>query len=249
MSIGIFDSGLGGLSIYKNLQKLMPFEDFIYLADQKNYPYGEKTPQQIKNVALACVKFLLSKNVKLIIVACNTVCSYALELLQKISPVPVIGVIQSACKIMGDISAIKSLGLIATKATIQREIYSNFLIKQNSQLKIFPLATPTFAGLIEKNLVEDKIKQEISTVLAPLKKQQIDYLLLGCTHYSFLGPMIESFFDNQIQLIDPSIYCASFIKSEMDLLNLNKVFSKMGKTTFFTTKDKIKFTQKVKDLC
>lgn len=200
--IGIFDSGIGGTSIFKEIHKLLPLEHILYLADSKNAPYGEKTKEEITSLSFKNVDLLLSKNCKLIVVACNTATTSSIKELREKYKVPFIG-IEPAIKPAALNSKTKAIGILATKGTLSSELFA-----QTTDLiaKDIELIEVVGNGLVEA--VEDgeqgseKTHQLLKKLLAPMIEKKIDHLVLGCSHYPYLVPSIKKILPAHVQIID-----------------------------------------------
>lgn len=204
--IGVFDSGIGGLIALTALAKALPQENLLYLGDTARVPYGDRSPEIVKNYARECTQFLLNHSVKLIVVACNTVSAIALAEIEKISPVPVIGVIKPAVSAVLLNSENKKIGIIGTRVTVQSRSYEHEIYKtrERTDLFIYAQACPLFVPLIEEGWHEDPfIYPIVEKYLQPLKEEKIDALILGCTHYPLLKKVIGEIMPNVI-LIDPA---------------------------------------------
>ncbi|MGB9770970.1 MAG: glutamate racemase [Candidatus Kapaibacteriota bacterium] len=202
--IGIFDSGVGGLSVLKQFIKYMPFESYIYLGDTARVPYGNKSANTIKQYARECTNFLLARDVKLIVVACHTVSSVALEEVEKVSDVPVVGMIKPAAKSALVTSKTKRIGVIGTRATISSGSYQNTLVNanQNSDVEVFSKACPLFVPLVEEGFILHPATKLIAAeYLSDYKNLGIDTLILGCTHYPLLSKVISEILPD-VELID-----------------------------------------------
>ncbi len=237
-AIGLFDSGVGGLSIWKAVQQLLPNENTIYLADNKNMPYGDRTKDEIIALSEKNTEFLLENNVKLIIVACNTASTNAIPHLRRKYKIPFIR-IQPAIKPAGLQTKTGKIGLLATKGTLK----SNML----EELKqIIPVKDVEIIGQVGKGLVEiieqDKSSSDesfdlLTQYLRPMMEENIDQLVLGCTHYPFLIPQIRKIVGNGVNIVEPSFAIARQTKrvlQESDLLNQQ---SKFGVHLFYANKD------------
>ncbi|MEX0940385.1 MAG: glutamate racemase [Candidatus Babeliales bacterium] len=210
--IGFLDSGLGGLTILKKFLEYTP-SNYLYLADIKNIPYGQKTPEQLKKIALANVDFLLLQGVEAIIIACHTLTAHTIDYLRARYPeLPIIGVIKPVIQSLCDISA-KKIGIIATTATIQSNIYYDLLQSLNQFESIFQQACPDLVPLIEAYpMNQSAIKNKLIEYLQSLKKENIDCLILGCTHYSLIKYYISELLPDCLiigaerQMVDYSSY-------------------------------------------
>ena len=214
LPIGLFDSGIGGLTVLKELLKLLPHENFIYFADNLHLPLGDKTEEEILKYARETALFLLSKKIKLLIVACNTTSSLALEGLQKLMPIPVVGVIQPLVR---EAALLKTkIGVIATQATVKTGIYLKKLKKSCPQSLVFEKACPRLVPLIEKgDFLSRELKKVVEDYLEPLKKAKIEQLLLGCTHYPLIKELCESYLGSKTKIIEASRPCAKEVKKQL----------------------------------
>ena len=211
--IGIFDSGLGGLTVLSSIKKKYPKEKFLYVGDTAFLPYGSKTADTIINRTHKIVKFLISKKVKGIIVACNSASSVALKSLQAAYDIPIIGVIESSITLALKNQSIKSIGLLGTTTTVNSKAYENVLTAKTKSVTLSSIACPLFVPLVEEGWIS-KNTQIISTIaqeyLASLfnKNQKIESIILGCTHYPILLTQIKKAIDqlgydaNEIDFID-----------------------------------------------
>ncbi len=202
MKIGIFDSGIGGLTVFKEISKKLPTFEIIYLGDTARLPYGIKSKKTVDSYSINNVSFLQAQGCDIIVIACNTASSYSTSLIKKKFNLPIFDVISS-----GVDSAIKSsttrLGVIGTSSTIQSKSYVNILKKRINKIKIFTKACPIFVPIIEQGLFRKKYYKEIiEENLQGLKKKRIDSLILGCTHYPLIKKEIKNFFGDKVFLID-----------------------------------------------
>lgn len=214
--IGVFDSGIGGLTALRKLAELLPNEDLLYLGDTARVPYGNRSPETIAHYAQECVEFLLTHSVKQILVACNTASAVALTTIEQISPVPVIGVIKPAVtKALHH--RYQRIGIIGTRATIHSRSYELEIEAQSSgaQVLVFPQACPLFVPLIEEGWRHHPVAFSVAQeYLAPLQEANIDALILGCTHYPFLEDVIRSVLP-EVQLIDSGAEAAALAAAQV----------------------------------
>jgi len=205
--IGVFDSGVGGLTIVPHLMKRLPQERLIYFGDTARTPYGSKALSTIKKFTEEIVEFLLEKKVKMIAIACNTVTSSCLEDLQNKYPdVPIVGVIEPAVKkVLYRAKSNARIGVIGTKVTIENKAYSSVIKKQNNNLTVYEKACPIFVPLIEEGLIDSEITDlAVQHYLQEFNKvKPIDYLVLGCTHYPLIKKSIFKTLPN-VEIINPS---------------------------------------------
>jgi glutamate racemase len=209
--IGVFDSGIGGLSVLKQLLRFLPYEKYIYLGDTARVPYGNRSNEIVREYAEQSTEFLLNKNVKLIVVACNTVSSVALDAVKKMAGnIPVIGMIYPASAAALRATVKKKIGIIGTRATINSKSYEKGLkeLVNDDTLEVFSKACPLFVPLVEEGMIRHKVSLEIAEeYLQELKTQNIDTLVLGCTHYPLLSQLIGELMPG-VELIDSGEHAA-----------------------------------------
>ncbi len=234
-AIGIFDSGLGGLTVAKQIIKLLPHENIIYLGDTARVPYGPRSPEIIKKFSEENTEFLLSKKVKCIVIACNTSSAVAADHLKnKYREVPIFEVINPAAKDASK-SGIK-IGVIGTRATVASKAYEKDIKKYSKSAKIFSLSCPLFVPFIEEGEIKSLgLKEVARTYLSKLKVIKIDTLVMGCTHYPIIEDVIVRVVGNQVKIIDPG---KSVAKEVLDYLSKNKMLNEqktIGSRNFFVT--------------
>ena len=202
-SIGVFDSGVGGLTVVKELMRFLPNEKIVYFGDTARVPYGIKSKQTIVKFSLENILFLLKQEVKIIVVACNTSSSIALPILRRHFKMPSIGVISPGVKEAVYATRNKRIGVIATKATINSHAYERQIKRIDSSIKVFNQACPLLVPLAEEGWASQKATYDIATFyLKPLKKSRIDTLILGCTHYPLLKRVFKHILGSRVRLID-----------------------------------------------
>jgi glutamate racemase len=221
--IGVFDSGIGGLSVVKEIQRLLPHEEILYFGDTERVPYGEKSPETIQRFSSQIAELLFSRGVKALVVACHTASAYALDQIQASFPIPAIGVIScgvAACINVGDVAHI---GVIGTRATIRSSLYQLLLREQLPQVKVTAAPCPLFVPLAEEGYWEREASHLIARdYLAPLKEAGIDTLLLGCTHYPLLRPLIQKAMGPEVRLVDSATATAQSLLLLLDQEGLRK---------------------------
>lgn len=201
--IGMFDSGIGGLTVYKEIKKLLPCEEIVYLGDTARVPYGTKSEKTIRRYSFENTLFLLDYSIKLLVVACNTSTAYALNSLSTALRFPVIGVIEPGASAALKKTKNGRIGVIGTRATIESKAYFNTLKKLNPDLEIFSTACPLFVPLVEEGLIYDDItKLVIKKYLDQILNNNIDTLILGCTHYPILKTAIKEFVGESVEIVD-----------------------------------------------
>ena len=218
--IGIFDSGLGGLSICKEIVKILPNESIIYLADSLNAPYGEKTKQQIIDLSIKNTTLLLSKGCKLIVVACNTATTNAIDVLRELFDVPFIG-IEPATKPAALHTKTGKIGVLATKGTLKSKLFLNTSEQYRERLEIIEAEGHNLVRLIEKGDLEATIPL-LKKYLQPMLNAKADNIVLGCTHYPFLIPIIKELVPANVNIVDSGEAVA---KQTYKILNQQKLFA------------------------
>lgn len=219
--LGIFDSGVGGLTVVRAVQELLPHEDIIYLGDTARLPYGSKSPETIRHFADEDVRFLISKGVKAIVVACNTATAHAFPQLLQQYRVPIIGVIQPGVEAVLEDENAARIGIIATRGTIRSHAYQHALAQRRTGLLIHGQAAPLLVPLVEENWIDHPATREVlKTYLDPLLERGIDTLMLACTHYPLLIPVLKDLLPESIRLVDSATTCAEHLKRELTRLEL-----------------------------
>lgn len=223
--IGIFDSGVGGTSIWKELHSLLPFENTIYLADSKHAPYGPKGKDRIIELCIKNTEYLLSQNCKLIIVACNTATTNAIKVLRDKYNVPFIG-IEPAIKPAALNTKTKAIGILATKGTLSSELFNKTSVTFTSDINVIEQTGEGIVQLIENGkLNSEEMKALLKIYLKPMLDAEIDYLVLGCTHYPYLIPILNNILPKKVKIIDSGEAVAKQTKAILrknNLLNLSK---------------------------
>ena len=232
-AIGIFDSGIGGLTVLSEIRKRMPYDDIVYFGDTARVPYGSKSANTIKRFATEAILFLINLNVKFIVCACNTVSALALPQLQQQFNVPMIDVIEPGVKGALQKTKNQKIGIIGTRATIGTQIYETLLKKINPSLSTWSIATPLLTSLVEEDWI-DKAETEsiIRQYLQPLLENHVDTLILGCTHYPFLKKKLMNVVGPRTELIDSAEWTAIATQQKLRELQLASS-SGEGKTKFY----------------
>jgi glutamate racemase len=220
-AIGVFDSGVGGLTVLKEIISLLPDEDIIYLGDTARVPYGSKPRPTIVQYALEDARFLLEQKVKALVVACNTICTLAMTELRQEFNLPIIGVIGSASRAAVEETKKKAIGVIGTEGTINSGVYYQTIKQLDNEVEIYSQACPLFVPLVEEGLLEGEIPQKVADMyLSELAKKPIDVLTLGCTHYPLLREPISKCMGPQITVLDPAMAVAGELKQRLSQNNL-----------------------------
>ncbi len=227
--IGVFDSGIGGLTVVKALRDLLPNENIVYLGDTARVPYGPKSPETVRRYAVELAGMLMLKNAKTLVVACNTVSSVALPLLTKKFPVPVIGVIEPGARAALLATRNRHIGVIGTRATIRSGAYEKALRARDNDVRVSSRACPLLVPLIEEGLLDDVVTDRmIMGYLQPMVADGIDTLVLGCTHYPLLTDAITRALKREIMLVDSAQNCAHAVEETLERQSLRATPSNRG---------------------
>lgn len=243
-SIGIFDSGFGGLTVMRAIIDLLPQENIVYLGDTAHLPYGEKSPEAIRSFSLTYSNFLVEQNIKLLVIACHTACTVAFDLIQECLPIPVVGVIEPAIAHLETVVQHGDIVILGTRRTIESKVYQKKIKQRMPSNHLIAVACPLFVPLIEEGWHEHKLAElAVLEYLGHLQGKTIDAVLLACTHYPLLKSLLEKNLvgEKTIAFIDPAMSCAQSIKkvlTEKVLLNSSTVHPSYK---FFVTDDPDKF--------
>ena len=212
--IGVFDSGLGGLTVVRELRRRLPAEKILYLGDLAHLPYGTKSTDEIRRLSVACARFLLKKKIKALVIACNSASSVAFKLLSKMLPVPVLDVISPAVEEALASTRNFRVGVIATYATIESGSYARSLEERSAEAQYFLKPCPLFVPLAEEGWLDDVVALEAARkYLTPIKKKKVDTLILGCTHYPLLEKVIAKVMGPKVRLVDSAAPTALRLKA------------------------------------
>jgi len=233
--IGIFDSGIGGLTVVRALRKLLPGEDLIYLGDTGRYPYGTKSPDVVQRYSFENTEFLVDKGIKLLVVACNTSTAVALDALQARYDIPVVGVVEPGADAAVRATRNRKVGVIATEGTIRSGEYTRALRRRRADLEIYTRACPLFVPLAEEGWTDNEVAQLAARqYLGSLAQSGIDTLILGCTHYPLLRSVIRRTIGNGVRLIDSGVVTAAVVDRVLGERQLQRT-SRSGNGSFFVT--------------
>lgn len=221
--IGVFDSGVGGLTVAREIMRQIPNEKIVYFGDTARVPYGSKSKETVTRFSKQIVRFLQTHQVKTIVVACNTASAYALEELEREIAIPIIGVVKPGAKVAAEVTRNGKIGVIATEATIGSRIYSQYIKRLNKDVTIYGKACPLFVPLVEEGLWKDPVTDEIARrYLSELIDIDIDTLILGCTHYPLIRSTLGRIIGEDVTLVNPAYETARELKellAEKELLN------------------------------
>lgn len=238
--IGIFDSGVGGLTVFREIRRRFPYEDIIYFGDTARVPYGPKSPETIIQYSIQNARFLLQNRAKIIVVACNTASALALPVLQNLSPVPVIGVIQPGAQAAVESSRNKKIGIIGTYGTVNSGAYQKAIRSLDANIEVLARACPLFVSLVEEGWEDHAVTHQIaSEYLAPFINSDYDTLILGCTHYPILKETLKIVTKNKINLIDSAEVIADCLAAELP----ESETAIAGKNLFYVSDNEEKFSR------
>jgi len=240
--IGVFDSGVGGLTVVSQLQKILPEEDIVYFGDTARVPYGTKSKETVTKFSVENVEFLMENDVKLVVVACNTASSLGLDFLKRCFRVPITGVIEPGAK--GAAAATRSgrVGVIGTRATVSSRAYEKAIRRINPKISVFAQSCPLFVPLAEEGWLKKSVTADIASVyLAPLKARRIDTLILGCTHYPLLKDVIQAAIGGNVLLIDSAKEVAREARVILDSGGLLNRPGRTGRSCFYVSDEPGRF--------
>jgi glutamate racemase len=242
--IGVFDSGIGGLTVVKRLASTLPNESIIYFGDTARVPYGSKSNSTVIEYSIQNTKFLLQKNIKALVVACNTASSIAIPDLKKMFDIPIIGMIEPGSSMALKKSKSNKIGVIGTRATIGNLAYSKEIKRLNHSAHVVEKPCPLFVPLAEEGWIKHQATYEIAEeYLKELREAGIDTLVLGCTHYPILSEVIQEVIGGNVTLIDSGVASSEVIKSDLEKLDLLSDSNKPGVQEYYVSDIPAKFKE------
>lgn len=245
--IGVFDSGVGGLTVVREIMRQIPNEKIIYFGDTARVPYGSKSRETVVRFSEQIVRFLRTFDVKTIVVACNTASAYALDALEQDIDIPIIGVVRPGARAAAEVTRNGKIGVIATEATINSNIYTKYITGLNENYTIYGKACPLFVPLVEEGLWEDPVTDEIARrYLAGLIDIDIDTLILGCTHYPLIRSALGRIMGDRVTLVNPAYETAIELRqmlADMDMLGDEKPGLGSNQYRFFVSDKAEKFVR------
>lgn len=207
--IGVFDSGVGGLTVAREIMRQIPNERIVYFGDTARVPYGSKSKDTVTMYSRQIIRFLKTEGVKAIVIACNTASAYALDTMVKEFDIPIIGVVKPGAKVAVDTTKNGRVGLIGTDATIQSGVYDKYIKELNSDIEVIGKACPLFCPLVEEGMLNDTITNQVAErYLSYLKDKDIDTLIMGCTHYPLISSTIGEIMGDKVNLVNPAFETA-----------------------------------------
>ena len=242
--VGIFDSGIGGLTVARAIYERLPYESTIYFGDTARVPYGPKSPDTVRRYSLEILHWLLAQGVKAVVIACNTSTAHALEALQGASPVPVIGVIDPGAR--AAVSAMRRgpIGVIGTAGTIASNAYARAIQAASPGTAVEQKACPLFVPLVEEGWFDHPAAELIAAeYLAPMKRARVEVLVLGCTHYPLLKPLLQRTLGPEIRLIDSGEETAASVQAALRSSGLDAPPNATPEHRFVVSDDEARFRQ------
>lgn len=237
-AIGFLDSGVGGLTVVKQAMKQLPNESLYYIGDNARCPYGPRPAEEVLEFTWELTQFLLKKEIKMLVIACNTATAVALEEIRKRVDIPVVGVILPGSRAAIKYSTNNRIGVIGTKGTIESHVYERTIKDKDQAIEVLSLSCPKFVPLVESNQSSSSIaKKVVSESLQPLVKANLDTLILGCTHYPLLRPLIQNVMGEGVTLVDSGAETVSEVSTLLDYFDIaeNASNSEPTEYRFFTT--------------
>lgn len=215
--IGVFDSGVGGLTVAREIMRQIPNERIVYFGDTARVPYGSKSQDTIIRYSRQIIRFLKTKGVKAIVVACNTASAYALETIRPELDIPIIGVVKPGAKVAAQTTKNGKIGVIGTEGTVKSGIYTEMIHKENSRAEVMGKACPLFVPLVEEGWMKDPVTETVARrYLKPFQESDIDTLILGCTHYPLLRSMVGQIMGEAVHLVNPAYETAVELKQLLE---------------------------------
>ena len=242
-AIGVFDSGLGGLTAVREIQRIMPGEDIIYFGDTGRVPYGTRSRETIIRYTKDDIDFLLKHDIKLIVAACGTASSVALPELYDKYDIKIMGVLEAACKKAVSITKNNRIGVIGTAGTVKSGKYAELINELNPKMQVFSQACPLFVPLVENGYAESRAAELIAKdYLLPLKNEKVDTLILGCTHYPLLTKVISDIMGDEVSLLSPGALAAQEARGYLERENLLSD-KELGTSEFYVSDSVENFAQ------
>lgn len=245
--IGVLDSGIGGITVLKELKKILPNENFVYLGDTKNFPYGEKSKDEIIDYTRTNIKLLLNENVKLVVIACGTATSQALDMVKTEFEIPIIGIIEPTVNYISKLK-LNKIGVIATTGTIRSGVWEKKIKEKNKNINVINRACPLLASIAEEGKAksEESLKA-IHEYMKIFKEHNVDTIILGCTHYPIYNEIIKNEFEYDVNLINTGISVANDVKRLLEDNNMkNNV--KNGEDKVIVTENISEFDKKIEKI-
>lgn len=242
--IGVFDSGVGGLTVAREVMRQLPDENIVYFGDTARVPYGSKSKDNIIRYCRQIIRFLQTKDVKAIVIACNTATALALDVVKKEFDIPIIGVIEPGARAAVSETRNKQIGVIGTEATIQSQMYTQVIQGMDPEMKVYGKPCPLFVPLVEEGFAKHHIAEEVIDIyLNEMKASGIDTMILGCTHYPLLRSRIMKYFGDSIHLVNPAYETAMDLKKILEEEGIANNRESLTKYEFYVSDTAEKFKQ------
>lgn len=242
--LGVFDSGLGGLTVVRALVSAMPSESMVYLGDTARLPYGNKSKTTVTRLSLEALRFLEHFGIKILVVACNSASALALSALEDEASVPVLGVVEAGAARAVETSRGMNIGVIGTRATVSSRCYEDAIGRRRPGARVTSAACPLFVPLVEEGWIDHPVTRQIAEeYLAPLKAQAVDTVILGCTHYPLLGDVIRGVLGDEVVLIDSGDAVAAEVGAKLAELGIEAPAAGEPRRRFFVSDQADRFHQ------
>lgn len=243
--IGVFDSGVGGLTVAREIMRQIPNERIVYFGDTARVPYGSKSKDTITKYSRQIIRFLQTENVKAIVIACNTASAFAIDAMQQEFSIPIIGVVKPGARVAAETTVNNRIGLIGTEGTIRSGMYTKFIKAVKPDVEVIAKACPLFVPVVEEGLLNDEITNLVAErYLSQLKLQNIDTLIMGCTHYPLISSTIAKIMGSSVQLVNPAYETAKELNrvlSDRNIANVCEVDSPSSMYRFYVSDAADKF--------
>jgi len=248
-AIGLLDSGVGGLTVAREIFRLMPEENIIYYGDTMHLPYGPKDLNLIREYVEEIIQYLIkNKNVKAVVIACNTATSAALDYVKNKFDIPIFGMIKSAAARAVELSSDQKIAIIGTEGTVNSESYQTEILKINAKVQLFAKACPRFVDLVEEGKFNcNEVRKTARDYLSPLIEADVDSLILGCTHFPYLTPVLSRTMGENVQLINPAHEMALEVKNTLNKMGLIKKTNNNSNQHKFIVSDKNRISKRFLD--
>lgn len=242
--VGVFDSGVGGLTVAREIVRQLPCENIVYFGDTARVPYGSKSKNNIIRFSEQIIRFLKTKGVKAIVIACNTASALALEAVQEETDIPILGVIAPGARAAVQATENGIIGVAGTEATIQSEMYTRVIRKMDPGAVVIGKPCPLFVPLVEEGFAKHRITEEVIDIyLADMKKTDIDTMILGCTHYPLLRSRIKAYFGEKVHIVNPAYETAMDLKKVLAERGIENLSGKAASYEFYVSDAAEKFTR------
>ena len=242
--VGVFDSGVGGLTVAREIMRQLPCENIVYFGDTARVPYGSKSKNNSRRFSEQIIRFLKTKGVKAIVIACNTASALALEAVQEETDIPILGVIAPGARAAVQATENGIIGVAGTEATIQSEMYTRVIRKMDPGAVVIGKPCPLFVPLVEEGFAKHRITEEVIDIyLADMKKTDIDTMILGCTHYPLLRSRIKAYFGEKVHIVNPAYETAMDLKKVLAERGIENLSGKAASYEFYVSDAAEKFTR------